>query len=212
MQFVAACLYLGATYLRVRAKQQEINETSVLKEVLSLIILSLLLSSTVGVVITYRLDQQQRSSPECAGGDWRTSLWLSTFRWTLAVFGPLGLVALPSIVQLCRLRRKLGSQLKSYLTLTVLVLFTNCLMNAPSLVSELSHWVEVAKAVEEDVQERLDPGSEPVFIQGPISHDSFFYQNFHTCAYRKVQNRVFPNRIAQMHSLALWAKESTRVL
>ena len=74
---------------------------------------------------------------------WRDSLWLSAFWWLLGHLGPLGLISLPALLNLCAARRRLGRQLGRCVALAALGILMHCLLTLPSLVQEAAHWIRV---------------------------------------------------------------------
>ena len=145
VQFVVICFYLASVWLRLRQRASNLAEdqnVSSVKEGIVLVTFSLVVTVVIGVVVTYRLKLDNLSDGQkgLCHSSWKDSFWLSIFRWTLAIIGPFGLLALPAIIQLCRLRRIINSRLKTYLSLSVTILGIHCLLLLPSLIAEIHHW------------------------------------------------------------------------
>ncbi len=81
---------------------------------------------------------------------WRDSLWLSAFWWLLGHLGPVGLISLPAMLNLCRSRRRLGRQLRCCVTLAALGILSHCLLSLPSFVKETVHWARALRDMHEE--------------------------------------------------------------
>ena len=90
-------------------------QNSSCKEGFLVIFLSLVLALTLGLVLAYRLDWQ---SARACHTSWRGSPWLTTFRWVLGLFGPMGIVAMPALYRLFDMRHDINSKLKKYIVLS----------------------------------------------------------------------------------------------
>lgn len=141
MQFYLICLYLASLWLRlrkVRSSYESQTNVNLCKEGLVILILASSLSLSLGFVLTYRLNWKLEHS---CYSSWRTSPWLTTFRWLWGYFGPLGILALPSIFKLLSLKREIKDRLRPFVVLSGLFVTAFSLLQFPALAVDTEVWI-----------------------------------------------------------------------